>query len=82
MSFTLADSPTNICKRNSHHGELETQFQSSEGKKLADTGDLKKKMSAIWNQCLRKRSMEREAQQMIWIKYNRWKWVMRHVTDM
>lgn len=39
-------------------------------------------MSAIWNQCLRKRSMEREAQQMIWMKYDRWKWVMRHVTDM
>lgn len=80
MSFTLADSHTNICKRNSPHGELETQFQSSEGNKSADTGDLFK-ISAVWNQGLRKRSMESEAQQKIWMKYDRWKWVMRHVTD-
>lgn len=58
MSFTLADSPTN-----SHPGELETQFQSSEGNKSVDTGGLKKKMSAVWNQGLRNRSKEREIQQ-------------------
>lgn len=60
MSFTLADSHTNTRNRNSHHDGLETQLQSSERNKSADTGDLKRKMSAGWDRGLRREREERE----------------------